>query len=84
MSGLEFPSNYLLYTRPLHCFLQKLKFELPCLLGISLISNSLAKLALLIHLFLQMKSLHDSLDGRISSLENLKHAEAPQHVEATE
>lgn len=34
--------------------------------------------------FLQMKSLHESLDRRIASLENLKQTEASQHVEATE
>ncbi|XP_042480636.1 uncharacterized protein LOC122061444 [Macadamia integrifolia] len=32
----------------------------------------------------QMKDLFDSMDGRISALEKLKEAEAPQHVEATE
>ncbi|XP_057951321.1 uncharacterized protein LOC131146060 [Malania oleifera] len=32
----------------------------------------------------KMKSFHDSLDGRISSLEKLKEIEAAQHVEATD
>ncbi|XP_043716547.1 uncharacterized protein LOC122664676 [Telopea speciosissima] len=32
----------------------------------------------------QMKGLFESLDGRILSLEKLKEAEAPQHVETTE
>ncbi|XP_019059456.1 PREDICTED: uncharacterized protein LOC109117152 [Tarenaya hassleriana] len=29
----------------------------------------------------QVKSIHDSLDRRISALESSKHAEAPQHAE---
>ncbi|ESR54455.1 hypothetical protein WN944_014805 [Citrus x changshan-huyou] len=32
----------------------------------------------------QVKSLHQSLDRRISTLETLKHDETSQHVEATE
>ncbi|XP_043726056.1 uncharacterized protein LOC122672655 [Telopea speciosissima] len=32
----------------------------------------------------QMRGLYESLDGRVSALEKLKEAEAPQHVEATE
>jgi hypothetical protein len=32
----------------------------------------------------QVKGLHESLDARISALEQLKQSEASQHVEATE